>query len=111
GFTRETPVEENPIQTTDDSVATGQQLFLANCTDCHGSEGTGEGPRLTGFDAPNADLTAAHVLDHSETQLHHWILEGIGGTMMPGFADDLTDEETWHLVNYVLSLHETASAP
>nr|MBA2452422.1 CopD family protein [Chloroflexia bacterium] len=109
GFTRETPVEENPIQTTDDSVATGQQLFLANCADCHGSEGTGDGPRLAGFDAPNADLTAAHLLDHSEGQLHRWILEGIGGTMMPGFADDLTDEETWHLVNYVLSLHETAS--
>lgn len=51
------------------------------------------------------------MLDHSEGQLHHWILEGIGGTMMPGFADDLTDEEIWHLVNYIVSLQETAGAP
>ncbi len=102
---------ENPVQMTQESVATGEQLFLANCVDCHGAQGTGDGPVLSGRETPNADLTASHLLDHSEGELHHWIQEGIGGTMMPGFADDLSDEEIWHLVNYVVSLQETANTP
>ena len=35
---------------------------------------------------------------------------GIGGTMMPGFEGELTDEEIWHLVNYVYYLNENRSA-
>ena len=50
-------------------------------------------------------------MDHTEGELHQWIEQGIGGTMMPGFEAELSDEEIWHLVNYVVSLQETAGAP
>lgn len=102
---------ENPIPVTEVSIATGQALFQKNCVACHGPGATGEGSLLEGVDAANADLTAAHVLDHPDGELYRWIREGISGTMMPGFEDALSDEEIWHLVNYILSLQETAGGP
>lgn len=114
-FMHETPsagaLATNPIPMTEASIATGGQVFDANCVACHGENGTGDGPALSAADAPNSDLTARHVLDHSQGQLHEWIDKGIDATQMPGFGDKLTDEQIWHLVNYIYSLQGAAGAP
>ncbi len=34
----------NPIPATPESIAAGQELFLANCAVCHGASGRGDGP-------------------------------------------------------------------
>lgn len=100
----------NPIVATMASIAQGQQLFTENCVSCHGRLGQGDGVQLANVDAWRADLTAPHLYDHTEGELHWWISNGIGGTLMPGFASELTDEEVWHLVNYVYFLNERQSA-
>jgi mono/diheme cytochrome c family protein len=38
---------------------------------------------------------------HADGQLFAWVSEGIPGTAMPGFRGRLTDEERWHVVNYL----------
>jgi mono/diheme cytochrome c family protein/uncharacterized membrane protein len=102
--------ERNPIAMTQDSIDRGGELFAQNCAECHGPQGQGDGPTLTNVETWRADLTAEHLFDHTEGELHWWISYGIGGTLMPGFEEQLSDEEIWHLVNYVYYLNENRSA-
>ncbi len=92
----------NPIPATPESIATGQELFLAHCAVCHGVSGRGDGPAAAALDWPqiNMDLTA-HLYQHTDGDLYWWIKEGKIGTPMPGFRARLSDEEVWHIVNYL----------
>ncbi|WBL36151.1 cytochrome c [Tepidiforma flava] len=50
------------------------------------------------------DLTV-HVPQHPDGQLFRFIADGIPGTAMPAWKEQgLTDEEIWHLVNYLRTL-------
>lgn len=49
---------------------------------------------------PPADLSV-HVPLHSDRQLFVWIRDGMPGTAMPAFRDQLTAEERWHLLHYL----------
>lgn len=100
----------NPVVASASSLEHGEHLFGLYCVDCHGENATGDGPVLSTQQAANADLTAAHVEDHTDAELHQWILNGIGGTIMPGFKESITEDDAWHLVNYVRSLREGDTA-
>ena len=102
--------DRNPIAMTDESLARGEALFADNCVACHGPLGQGDGVQLVNENAVRANLTAEHLFDHSEGELHWWITNGIGGTLMPGFDQTLSDEDIWHLVNYVYYLNDAESA-
>jgi putative copper resistance protein D len=51
-----------------------------------------------------ADFGGGHTDTHPDGDLYHWIRNGIDNSDMPGFAEQLSSEETWHLVNYVRRL-------
>jgi copper transport protein len=112
-FNHERPVagatDRNPIAMTAESIERGEALFAEHCAACHGPAGRGDGEQLAGVNVLRADLTAPHLFDHTEGELHWWITHGIGGTLMPGFDEQLTDEDIWHLVNYVYYLNERES--
>ncbi len=94
----------NPILPDVESVAIGQELFSENCVACHGPEGRGDGPTALSLSPPPADFAAGHTATHTDGDLYYWILEGIEETAMPAFGDRLTEEQAWHLVNYVRRL-------
>ncbi|MCB8981385.1 MAG: copper resistance protein CopC [Ardenticatenaceae bacterium] len=103
----------NPILPDVESIAIGQALFNENCVPCHGPEGRGNGPTAQTLSPPPADFAAGHTAIHTDGDLYYWILQGIEDTAMPAFGDQLTEEQAWHLVNYVrhLSVREdTATA-
>jgi putative copper export protein/mono/diheme cytochrome c family protein len=87
------------------SIATGAELYPAHCAACHGAHGRGDGPAAKGLAVPPADLTAAHLWDHSDGELFWWLTHGMdnpeGGLAMPGFADSLTEDERWALIDWV----------
>ena len=90
--------KENPYTAAAD-LKNGQQLFLAQCSRCHGSKGEGgRGAVLTQPRLPHApDDPALFVV----------IRDGIKGTEMPaGYAIDT--RENWQLVAFVRSLGRTA---
>jgi copper transport protein len=100
------PAEEtlrNPIPPTSESVATGEQIYADNCQSCHGASGLGDGPAAAGLDPPPADLVF-HVPLHPDDDLYTIIHDGIPETAMPAFGDRLSEEETWHLINYLRTL-------
>ena len=95
----EVPVR-NPIAPTNDSIAAGLQIYQSNCQLCHGSGGRGDGPAGAGLDPPPADLVV-HVPLHPERALFEFIRDGIPGTAMAAMGATLSDDQVWHVVNYI----------
>jgi mono/diheme cytochrome c family protein len=95
----------NPIPASPASTDAGHALYEANCLACHGPEGAGDGLVGLTLNPRPADLRAHAVPGvHSDGQLYRWITGGFPGSVMPAFAETLTDEERWHLVNYLRTL-------
>lgn len=114
-------VEDSP-----ESRRRGRELYLSKCADCHGVSGEGNGPQTTIFEKlPDADALYPEAGLHDEwgnmtkprnlTQgiyrggrrpidLFCRMNEGIKGTKMPAFKTVFSNEDVWHIVNYVLSI-------
>ncbi len=97
---RPTQNEPNPIPASDESIANGRQLYLANCSSCHGVGGAGDGPAAAGM-LPRPGGLAAAVGGSSDAALSYQIANGIAGTDMPSFATTLSENDRWELVNYL----------
>jgi mono/diheme cytochrome c family protein len=91
---------ENPIPMSEASVASGEMLYMANCVQCHGETGRGDGPLAADLQPPPANFFV-HVPFHTDGTLFSWINEGVPGTAMPAWGNELTEEEMWNLVNYL----------
>jgi len=96
-----------PLLSSPESIEAGRQLFQANCASCHGVDATGNGPNAPNLRVEPADLTAPHVNQHSDQDVHWWIRKGIGGNM-PSFEGELANDEIWNLVNYIRGLSRPA---
>lgn len=109
GVTRAEPtpgaLAANPIPRTVESVSIGYELYTANCSQCHGPNGEGDGPLAATLERPPANFTEQHLDVHTDGDLYWWIENGIS-PVMPGFGNQLDDEEMWHIVNYIRSLRD-----
>jgi copper transport protein len=94
---------QNPYPPTPDSLAIGQRVYEQYCSTCHGIAGRGDGPLAASLPIPPADLRV-HVPQHSDGFLFQVVSDGIPGTPMPGFAGSLSEEERWHVLNYMRAL-------
>ncbi|MEZ5283233.1 MAG: c-type cytochrome [Vicinamibacterales bacterium] len=95
---------KNPVPTSAASVATGQQLYQKQCRLCHGATGQADTPVAKKMNA--SDLTdATWTRGSSDGEIFVVIQEGAGPDFkMKGFKGKISDQDTWHLVNYVRSL-------
>ena len=93
----------NPFPPNPESLEAGLQTYETNCQICHGAAGRGNGPGAGGLDPPPADLVV-HVPLHPEGDLFRFIHDGIPGTSMAPLGEQLTDEEVWHVINYIKTL-------
>lgn len=98
-------VVRNPFPPNQESLEIGEQAYLQTCQSCHGDEGRGDGPAGLSLDPPPADLVD-HVPDHSDEELFGFIHDGIPGTAMAPVGDRLTNDEVWHVVNYLRTFEE-----
>jgi mono/diheme cytochrome c family protein len=95
-------LRRNPIPATPTSVQKGGELFVIYCTPCHGPQGKGNGPVSTKF-VPPADLTNAD-LQKGRTDGYWQSYLSAGGAVMPSYAEALSAEERWHVVNFLRTL-------
>jgi mono/diheme cytochrome c family protein len=96
-----------------ESAKKGKEVYAQiGCPACHGELGRGDGPS-----APNltddwshpirpADLTKRWTYRGGPTRedIYRTFTTGMNGTPMPSFAESLTDEQRWQLVDYIESL-------
>jgi copper transport protein len=111
GLGKQVPVV-NPVPADEASLARGQTLYQTYCISCHGPQGRGDGPNAPSLPVPPADL-ALHAPAHTDGELFRFIANGFQGTPMPAFKGTLSDEDIWHLVNYIKTFarYETSYAP
>jgi copper transport protein len=91
----------NPIPPTRDSIEKGRVTYEADCTLCHGETGRGDGPAAPGLRPAPADFRIHLAAGHSDGQLFDWLSNGVPGTAMPAYRDQLSEEERWSLLNYI----------
>ncbi|HET7583026.1 MAG TPA: cytochrome c, partial [Candidatus Limnocylindria bacterium] len=97
----------NPVPPTAESLASGADLYRANCSSCHGAHGGGDGPALG---EPTRNL-AENVPQRTDGELD-WIIDrGLAGTRMPGFALTLDEADRWDLINHLRASFGRASRP
>jgi mono/diheme cytochrome c family protein len=91
------------MEATADSKATGRQRYVFMCRDCHGNTGLGDGDMAhAGGDVP--DFTDEGWLHGpSDGEIFLVIKGGVSADMQP-YDDRITDEDIWHLVNYLKTL-------
>ena len=106
------PVGE-PVASSEESIEKGKKQFTAlGCTLCHGAEGRGDGATASVLTDHRGDPVYPRNLSKNwlfrgggETKdIYMRINTGLNGTPMPSFADQLDNEQSWDLANYVRSL-------
>ncbi len=86
------------------AIAAGRRLFLKHCALCHGKDAKGEGERHSYLSSPAQNLTDPDWQRKATPRhVYFWIREGVEGTSMPSWKS-LSEDQTWSLVAYVLSL-------
>lgn len=106
----ETPVAVRPAADAH-SLENGKRLYEANCVQCHGPEGKGDGYGAPFLVPPPRDFTSGQFkfrttssgLLPTDEDLFRTISRGADGTGMPPWKYLLTDDERWALVDYVKS--------
>lgn len=108
--------------TTKESLANGQELYVQNCAACHGETGAGDGifaddlkaagessmQTMAGAQAMNMQTPAnftdpQRMLGASPALLQGKILRGGMGTGMPMWGSIFTEEQIWDLIAYIYS--------
>jgi len=89
----------NPIQPDEHSRAAGSRLFLTHCASCHGRAGRGDGPGAIACNPSPSDLTDPAVISETDGELF-WKIS-TGRKPMPAYESRLSDEQRWHVVNFL----------
>lgn len=93
-------VSQAPIITPDPTR--GAPLYAQNCAVCHGASGAGDGPAGVGLEPPPANLKDRSRQDRlSLYAIYSTLGQGIEGTDMPSFADQLDERQRWDLATYI----------
>ena len=99
---------KNPVASSPESIAKGKELYMektkGNCVFCHGDTGTGNEANMPRLRRKPADLTNKERMSAmSDGELFWKISKGIRG-IMPGRENTMSEEERWHVVNYIRTL-------
>ncbi len=92
---------KNPVMLTDEVLADGKEIYVKFCTHCHGDKGDGQGKivqngKLSGIPA----YTAPAVANLEEGKMFHSITNGKG--LMGAHASQLSKEERWKVIHYIM---------
>lgn len=93
----------NPITSDTNSIERGKIIYLDNCAVCHGEQIEGMKADETGLEMDSPNLKQ-RLLTHTDGDFFWKIQNGRGD--MPAFKEDLTEEQTWDVINYIRSESE-----
>ena len=99
---------KNSVAVTPESIAKGKELYLertkGNCVFCHGETGSGNEANLARLRRKPADISNKERMSAMTDGEIFWkISKGITG-IMPAGERRMSEEERWHVVNYIRTL-------
>lgn len=102
--------KKNPIAADENSIASGKTIYIAQCLQCHGEAGKGNGPKAKDLNPKPHDLSDAHVAAQTDGSMFWKITTG--KTPMPKFENLISENDRWNVINYVRTLEpKSASTP
>jgi mono/diheme cytochrome c family protein len=88
-----------------DQLAEGAEIFAAQCQDCHGETGQGDGLRAVNENIRMSSWSdPSRLAQLSNQQLWEIISDGVPEKNMPGYASEFSDSERWALTKHVRTL-------
>jgi mono/diheme cytochrome c family protein len=90
---------KNPVANDEKSLAAGKVIYPRECASCHGAKGKGNGRMASSCSPRPTDLTSPSVWKQTDGALFWKVSVGRGS--MPEYASKLTEEERWHVVNFM----------
>ncbi len=97
--------KKNPVAASDESIRLGRATYLETCASCHGKTGRGDGFAAGVLKSRPKDL--ATVLAKQLDGEVFWKIR-TGNELMP--SSELTEEGTWHVVNFIRTLRAKREA-
>lgn len=93
----------NPVKRSDpEALKLGKELWIRNCSPCHGAFGDGRGPKAGQLKTEMKNMTSAFVLGQSDGAMYYKISEG--RDEMPAFKEKIPDsKQLWSIINYIRS--------
>jgi copper transport protein len=92
---------KNPFPPDTASIARGKEVYEQNCVTCHGPNGRGDGPLAASLRPRPADFRVHMAAGHTDGELFTWLSKGVPGTAMPPFEAQISENDRWHVVNYI----------
>ncbi|MGE3268514.1 MAG: copper resistance protein CopC [Chloroflexota bacterium] len=91
----------NPFPPDTASIARGRELYEQQCASCHGANGRGDGPLAASLRPRPADFRVHMAAGHTDGELFTWLSKGVPGTAMPPFESQISENDRWHLINFI----------
>ncbi len=85
-------------------VERGRVYYAQLCVSCHGVRGDGMGEWAYRVTPYPADLRKARTQQRSDQMLFDIVSDGLWGTPMIGWKEQLTEAQRWQLVTYMRTL-------
>jgi mono/diheme cytochrome c family protein len=87
---------------TPELIAEGKDLYSANCSSCHGTNGKGDGPASAGLNPPPRNYTssAGWVNGRTTSDIYKTLQEGIKGSAMASYSY-MNPEDLFALAAYI----------
>ena len=95
----------NPIPSSNESLARGEDIYVTHCATCHGDYGNGDGPGGENLDPVPAAI--AHTSQMMGDAYLYWRITEGGipfETGMIPYRDILDEQGRWDVINYVRAL-------
>lgn len=94
--------KKNPVEANEASIAQGKVVYVKECASCHGDKGKGDGPAAKDLEKKPGDLTLSKTQEQSDGALFWKITEG--NKPMASYEKTLSEEDRWHVINYLRTL-------
>ena len=92
---------ENPIEMNEASARQGRRIFQRFCVSCHGIDGNGQTDMAANLRVPLPDFTSGEwKYGGTDGEIFSLIRNGTPNGM-DAYGERITEQRTWHLVNYI----------
>ena len=82
----------------------GEQVYQEYCQVCKGREGKGDGPVGMSLKPPPANFANETGKSKPDSELLNTIRQGKGGTIMPGWENDLSEQQINDVIAHLRTL-------